>query len=153
MTTMVAVEVLGNEIRSYHVGDSSMLLLSSRGRIKHQTVGHSPIEFAISSGIISEREGLMHDDRHLVSNMVGSKGMYIEVSSWIKMSPQDTVVVGSDGLFDNLLSDQITELVRKGDFNKSFGELIQVCQNTMQLDRSEMPSKMDDLTVIGFRSK
>jgi serine/threonine protein phosphatase PrpC len=153
MTTLLVVEIEPSKFRTYHVGDSSLISISSHGNIKHQTVSHAPVDHAISSGLISEIEGLLHEDRHLVSNLVGSKEMYIEIGPWVELSALDTLVMGSDGLFDNLMVGQISEIMRKGKLDACFSELVDVCTKNMHIDKPNHPAKMDDLTIITFRPR
>ena len=51
-TTLALVETRQDYVRSYHVGDSSIWLCGQRGRIKLQTTPHSPVGFAVESGIV-----------------------------------------------------------------------------------------------------
>jgi len=42
-TTMIAVEIADRTARIYHVGDSVALIVGQRGRLKYQTIPHSPV--------------------------------------------------------------------------------------------------------------
>ena len=55
-----------------------------------------------------------HSQRHVVSNVIGSPDMRIEIGSAIEMDLRDTLVLASDGLSDNLHVTEIVEYVRKG---------------------------------------
>ncbi len=55
-----------------------------------------------------------HEERHLVSNVVGTDDMRIELGPPLKLARYDTVLLASDGLLDNLYTDEIVELIRKG---------------------------------------
>jgi serine/threonine protein phosphatase PrpC len=150
-TTLAVVEAERGCIRPYHVGDSMVLVAGQRGKVKLQTVSHSPVGYAVESGLLSEREALHHEDRHLVSNAVGSEGMRIEVGPVLKLRPRDTVVLASDGLFDNLHTDEIVRHVRKGPLLRATQGLVVACGERMRSGREGVPSKPDDLTCIVFR--
>jgi len=77
-TTLTVAEIQEDVVRPYHVGDSILLVVGQRGRIKFQSVAHSPVGFAFESGLLDEREALHHEDRHLVSNVLGARDMRIE---------------------------------------------------------------------------
>ena len=62
--------------------------------------------------MISEREAMFHAERHLVLNMIGSEEMRIEIGPVHRLAPYDTVVVASDGLWDNLYVEEVAELLR-----------------------------------------
>ena len=42
-TTLAVAEVVGQTVRTYHVGDSPIWVFGQRGRLKLQTVPHSPV--------------------------------------------------------------------------------------------------------------
>ena len=77
-TTLAVVEVKENIVRPYHVGDSMILVVGQRGKIKLQSVPHSPVGYGVESGLLDEKEAMYHEERHLVSNVVGSPDMRIE---------------------------------------------------------------------------
>lgn len=150
-TTLVAVELRASSMRTYHVGDSQALLTGQRGRLKLVTTAHSPIGYAVEAGVLAEEEAIHHEERHLLSNMIGLETMHIEMGSSVEVAARDTVVLGSDGLFDNLRLDEIVQLVRQGPTDRAAAALVDACRARMQLDDPEHPSKPDDLTVVVFR--
>ena len=150
-TTLAAVEVQGNSIRPYHVGDSMILVMGQRGKIKLQTVSHSPVGFAVEAGVIDEAEAMHHEDRHLVSNVLGASDMRIEVGSTLRLSPRDTLLLSSDGLFDNLHRDEIVERMRRGPLLEGARRLSQDSVRRMTRPVGGNPSKPDDLTFVAFR--
>src|SRR5690606_5002080 len=113
-STVVVVEVTRASVRSYHVGDSGALVVGQRGRIKLRTIDHSPVGYGVAAGLLDEREAMHHDERHVVDNAVGGSNMRVELGSEQPLAPRDTVVLGTDGLFDNLHADEIVDLVRAG---------------------------------------
>lgn len=150
-TTLVAVEVNAGRMRTYHVGDSQALLTGQRGRLKLVTTAHSPIGYALEAGVLAEEEALHHEERHLLSNMIGLQDMRVEMGSAVEFAPRDTLVLGSDGLFDNLRLDEIVQLVRQGPPARASAALVAACQERMLQDSAEHPSKPDDLTAVVFR--
>ena len=150
-TTLAAVEVDGLTIRPYHVGDSMVLVVGQRGKVKLHTVSHSPVGYAVEAGLLDEHEAIHHEDRHLVSNIVGSEDMRIEVGHVLRLRPRDTVVLGSDGLFDNLHLHEIVEYVRKGPLSKVARNLIEACRARMSSPEPQQPSHPDDLTFLVYR--
>lgn len=150
-TTVAAVEVLDGMVRPYHVGDSSILMFGGRGKIKLHTVSHSPVGYAIEAGVLDASEALYHEDRHLVSNVVGTPEMHIQVGPSIELARLDTVVVATDGLFDNLRLEEIVQHLRKSPLQKTTQQLIQHTQQRMDESSPDHPSKPDDLTAIAYR--
>ena len=150
-TTLALAEVDAGTVRSYHAGDSGLMVVGQRGRIKLQTVDHSPVGYAVEAGILDEDEAIHHRDRHLVSNALGTDDMRVEVGSSLELAARDTLLIASDGLFDNLRTDEIVEAVRKGPLDEAIGALTLSCGQRMERRQQGDPSKPDDLTVIGFR--
>jgi len=150
-TTLAAAELVSGTLRPYHVGDSEILVVGQRGRVKLQTVSHSPVGYAVEAGMLDGDEALHHDERHLVSNLVGSPEMRIEVGSPLVLAPRDTVLLGSDGLFDNLGFGEIVESIRVGPLRAAAQRLAELATKRMQEPIEGEPSKPDDLTFLLYR--
>lgn len=103
--------------------------------------------------MLDEDAAMFHAERHLVSNMVGMAGMRVEVGPLVKLARYDTVVVGSDGLFDNLFVNEVIELVRTGPLAKAAERLLTTCRERMRLVDGDRPHKPDDLAFILFRRR
>ena len=116
-----------------------------------QTIPHSPVGYAVEAGVLDEKGAMFHEDRHLVSNMIGSQEMHIDVGSKLRLQQRDTLVLGSDGLFDNLLLKEIIEIVRKGPLEKVAKTLSTKCVRRMLQENGGTPSKPDDVTFVVFR--
>lgn len=150
-TTIAIVEIVNGAIRSYHVGDSMVLVCGLRGKLKHLTVCHSPVGFLVKSGLIDEDQAMHHEERHLVSNVIGSPDMRIESGPQLPMAARDTVLVATDGLFDNLHVAEIVERIRKGPLKEGVERLARDATERMLCPVEGLPSKPDDLTIVAFR--
>ncbi|MDY0168738.1 MAG: protein phosphatase 2C domain-containing protein [Thermoguttaceae bacterium] len=150
-STITVVEIQGHTVRPYHVGDSMILVAGQRGKLKLQTVSHSPVGYAVESGVLDEAEAMHHEDRHLVSNMLGTPDMRIEVGSTLELSRFDTLLLATDGLFDNLHTHEVVNCIRKGPLDRVAQELADQCRRRMTELQPGLPSKPDDLTFIIFR--
>jgi serine/threonine protein phosphatase PrpC len=150
-TTLAVVEVQGGSVRPYHVGDSMILVVGQRGKVKLQTVSHSPVGFAVEAGVLDAAAAMHHEDRHLVSNVLGAADMRIEVGSTLKLAPRDTLILSSDGLFDNLHLDEVVARLRKGTLGSGVRRLSEDSARRMTQPEPGEPSKPDDLTFVAFR--
>lgn len=150
-STLAVVEISGHKVRSYHVGDSQVMVIGQRGKIKLMTKSHSPVGYAVEAGLLGESEALHHEERHLVSNLVGSPDMHIEIGPVIDLTPHDTLLIASDGLFDNIHQTEIVENCRKGTLLAVSRKLALLCQSRMEEPKKGLPSKPDDLTFIVYR--
>ncbi|MFG0287451.1 MAG: PP2C family protein-serine/threonine phosphatase [Rhodopirellula sp. JB044] len=147
-TTICVVEIQDRIARGYQVGDSMAVYVGGRGSVKWRSTPHSPVGYAIESGLLDETEAMHHDERHIVSNLVGSRFMHIEIGPSIPLAPRDTVLVASDGLFDNLHLNEIAELVRVGHPMERITALIRLTNDRMQSAVTDSPGKPDDLAVL-----
>ena len=150
-TTMTVITIEGLIARSYQIGDSEALVVGQRGLIKLQTTAHSPTGFAVEAGFLDERDALHHEDRHLVSNFLGTTDMCIDVGAGVELRPRDTVLVASDGLTDNVHLDETVERIRKGGLADSAAAIVDLADQRMAGAGSGQPSKPDDLSLILFR--
>ncbi|MCA9041602.1 MAG: protein phosphatase 2C domain-containing protein [Planctomycetaceae bacterium] len=150
-STIAVVEIQNQTVRTYHVGDSLIMLVGQRGKVKLRTVSHSPVGFAQEAGMLEADEAMHHSERHIVFNVVGSNEMWIEMGSPVEMAPRDTLVISSDGLSDNLHEDEIVELIRKGPLRESIRQLTEVTRERMTQPVEGRPSKPDDTTILAFR--
>ena len=150
-TTLAAVEIDGRTVRPYHAGDSTIVVVGQRGKIKLQTVSHSPVGYAVEAGVLDPVDAMQHADRHLVSNVVGAATMRIEVGPSLTLTPRDTVLLASDGLHDNLHDDEIIERLRKGPLSMVMQRLADDARSRMATPDGSTPCKPDDLTFVVYR--
>lgn len=150
-TTFTVVTIEGLLVRTYHIGDSEALIVGQRGVIRSQTMAHSPTGFAVEAGFLDQKDALHHEERHLVSNFLGTSDMRIDMGAEINIRPRDTVLVASDGLTDNLHVHEITDLIRKGPLPAAIDGLIALVRRRMTATSTHQPSKPDDLSIILFR--
>ncbi len=149
-TTVAIAEINSNFVRSYHAGDSELLISDREGNIIFQTLSHSPIAYAVESGLIDEDLALTHEDRHYISNYIGEPNMHISMGPSMLIKKGDTLLLGTDGLFDNLYKHEILELLASGDIRKT-AQLLQISASfRMKKKQAGMPSKPDDLTFIMY---
>ena len=150
-TTLTVLTIEGRTLRSYQVGDSEAVVVGQRGIVKLQTLPHSPTGFAVEAGFLNQEEALHHEDRYLVSNLLGSSDMRIDVGGELELSPRDTVMIASDGLMDNLHLPEIIERIRTGPLPEAVEKVISLAKRRMAGLSEAQPSKPDDLSLILFR--
>lgn len=148
---VAVVEVNKNILRSYHVGDAEILVTGQRGKIKLRTVSHSPVGYGVEAGLLDQQEALHHDERHLLLNMIGCQHMRIEVGAPVPLARHDTVLLASDGVFDNMRVEEIVEIIRAGTLQQAMTHLAELCRQRMALPDQDNPSKPDDMTFILLR--
>ncbi|MCB9916240.1 MAG: protein phosphatase 2C domain-containing protein [Planctomycetes bacterium] len=156
-TTLVVVELQPGSARAYHVGDSAALLVGQRGKQKYRSTSHSPVGYAVEAGLLDEEEALHHEERHLISNALGSTEMHIEIGPEIDLAARDTLLVASDGLWDNAYPHEIVDAVRKGPLAGASVGLRELCLARMLATPPEAGEpvlcKPDDLTLVLYRPR
>jgi serine/threonine protein phosphatase PrpC len=150
-TTLVVVEIDGKSFRPYHVGDSAILVVGGKGKVKYQNVAHSPTGFSIEAGFMEEAEAMQHEERHLISNVLGTAEMYIQIGPKVTLSQRDTVLLASDGLTDNLYLEEIVKCCRVRPLKKAIEMLVELATQRMTQSEEGKPSKPDDLSILLYR--
>ena len=150
-STLALAEIGPDYVRTYHVGDSILMVCGQRGAVKLQTTPHSPVGFAMEAGLINEKEALQHEELNLIFNVIGSADMRIEIGSEQALAPRDTLLLASDGLSDNLLLKEIVGAIRKGPLGAAIQTVTAAAMGRMAAQQPGKPSKPDDYTAILFR--
>lgn len=149
-TTLVVAEIGRDYIRPYHCGDSILLVTGQRGKVKLETISHSPVGLGIEAGLLDPDEAMHHEHRHLILNAIGLPEMRIEIGPPTPFGGRDTLLLASDGLTDNLSIPEIVNISRKGALPSVLQQLSAQAQARMQGVEGQ-PSKPDDLTIVAFR--
>ena len=152
-TTLTIVTVSENLARVFSVGDSSTLICGNKGKVRFINTPHSPTGYAIAAGVLDENDALHHAERHLLSNLVGSPDMHIDIGPILKLSRRDRILVASDGLWDNMYQEEIIDTVRKGPLRKAADTMQKTCRNRMMDKEKSLPSHADDLSFLIARRR
>ncbi|GJM17419.1 MAG: hypothetical protein DHS20C13_27460 [Thermodesulfobacteriota bacterium] len=150
-STVSIAELSENKLRTYHAGDSLILLTTNHGNVKYQTLSHSPIGYAQICGALDQEQAMRHPERNLISNYVGCSDMHINIGPIIELAPNDTIILSSDALSDNLYEEEISEFIRKGPLLDGIKELIAQCNLNMKDPLPDRRCHPDDFTLISFR--
>jgi len=152
-TTLVVAYIHGGVLQTFHVGDSESIVVGQRGKLKLQTISHSPVGYGVAAGLIDPDEALQHEDRHYLLNYLGFNGMHIQVGSPLQLAPRDTVLLASDGLFDNFLRGEIIDAIRIGPLARQSQFMARTCIERMTSTPAGDLGKPDDLSFILFRPR
>jgi len=150
-TTLVLAELQQSNIHPIHIGDSEILVTGQRGKPKFRTISHSPVGYMLEAGLIDSKAALYHQDRHIISNYVGTENMHIDIGSGVTLAQYDTMLIGSDGVFDNLTEDRLIEIIRKGPLAKAAERLLAECLASMSDNSPGHYGKPDDVSFILVR--
>lgn len=151
-STVTVCVVKKQGARAFQVGDSELMICGQRGRIKYQTWSHSPVGYAVQAGILDSQAAMTHPDRHFISNVVGEAEMRIEMGPTVELAPRDTILLGSDGLYDNFSYGDLSNFVRSGPMTHVLDNLVHKLEGRLTPgdDRPESV-KFDDVSFMTLR--
>lgn len=123
-TTLTAAVILDGTLHVAHVGDSRAYLVRS-GEISQLTKDHTLAQEKFDSGHIGRREEIPHDPGHSVLTRSLAIGPQVQVDMIRQtLKPRDTVVLCSDGLYDEVRAAEIRAVVEREDPKKAVKTLI-----------------------------
>lgn len=113
----------GAELTLGHVGDSRSYVYSG-GVLKQLTNDHSVVGELLRSGIITPVEAISHEQRHVLTQALGSEPVEIELSSRI-IPPGSYVLLCTDGLTDVIADHEIERVLnRASEYENPAQELV-----------------------------
>ncbi len=146
-STLILGNIVADKVRFYTVGDSEILYWNASGNLLYSNIPQSVVGHAIESGHITQTESLDHDNRHIVNNMLGDHAIRIETTSRFEIKKGHTILLGSDGLFDNVNHDTLTDFLSGGNFQESFQALV----DHIGTRNTDQWIKDDDISFIVLR--
>lgn len=110
-TTLVAAALHKNSMYYVSVGDSGLFHLTRRGlgTINHPHVFATMLDQAVAQGVMSQQAALDHPERHALTSFIGVEPLS-DVDGGadpLRLSPGDTILLASDGLFNTLTAREI----------------------------------------------
>jgi protein phosphatase len=111
-TTLIAGFLTPTCLVHIHIGDSRIYVLRDDA-IELITRDHSLVQKMVDSGLLTPQEARIHPKRNVISRAVGLESTVLIDEGNIPMSPDDIVLVCTDGLYDMVINDtEIAALVR-----------------------------------------
>lgn len=151
-STLMLATIQADNLRSIHIGDSKLIVIGGRGRLKYETIGHNLYEICHHSGLSEFIDDTIEVPSNIVTNMIGDASPRIDVSSNIKLAPNDTVILGSDGLFDNFTISEICEKTKDLSLDQLASFIDKEARRRMSLAIEGTDQfKADDMSFIAFR--
>lgn len=126
-STLAMTTIKDGQARSFSVGDSEVLYWNSNGALLYSNIPDTNIGHRIEAGMIEQKDSLEVSERHIVNNLLGDANIRTEVASKMEVKKGHTLLIGSDGLFDNISHDSLSDVVARGVFEKSFEDLVERC--------------------------
>ena len=111
------------QVRILNIGDVVGWLFSRNGDLKYETTQHSPIGYAVESGLIEKEISEHHEESHFVLNALGHSPLKIEMSEKISCKKGDMLLLATDGFYESLTLADVMERVHRRKFDHSLFQL------------------------------
>jgi serine/threonine protein phosphatase PrpC len=147
-TTLTLIVIHKNEYTCFQVGDSGVVHCSNHGNLKYKSISHSPVGEALEAGEINEQQALKHPELHIVNNVLGCANCYIDISDHKELAINDTVLLTSDGLLDNFLTQDLINCIRHSDINQACFNLTSCAKLQKDIQNNTDFNKIDDISFI-----
>lgn len=109
-TTMVACTISDNTLYVSNVGDSRLYIISS-DKLKQITFDHSVVEELVRSGAITRDSAVYHQEKHKITRAIGAEGDVKEDIFKISLSPDNYILLCSDGLTNEVSDEEIFTII------------------------------------------
>ncbi len=120
-TTVVAAVVKDEYLYVANVGDSRLYLIDEE-EISQVTKDHSLVEEMVRMGEIKRKDARSHPDKNVITRAIGVHTPVRVDFFDVKLEPDDTVLLCSDGLTNMVEDSRILQIVRKYDTPKKISE-------------------------------
>jgi protein phosphatase len=112
-TTLVIALIVNKDLIILNIGDSRVYLYSEE-KLTQATEDQTYVEYLLRQGKITEEQKINHPQKHVLLNALGLNNT---VSYDVKIVPyqHQTILVCSDGLYNNLTEAELTTIIRSSD--------------------------------------
>ena len=112
-TTLVIALIVNKDLIILNIGDSRVYLFEE-GQLAQATEDQTYVEYLYRQGKITEAQKANHPQRHVLLNALG---LNTSVSYDVKIVPYhgQTILVCSDGLYNNLTDGELSSIIRSKD--------------------------------------
>lgn len=154
------VEIQGSRIRFVNAGDSKSIQIRN-GKLLFATHDHSVVQENIDRGALTPKEAMNDPQRNLITRMITSMGVTDSHGNVVgpdtmegPILPGDRVVLASDGLWDNLMPEEVARIVSNAPSPRGAIHALQDALETIKKKhayrgRDQYP-KIDDVNVLVY---
>jgi PPM family protein phosphatase len=155
----------GHLMAHAHVGDSRIYLLRKDAALQRVTVDDGYFQWMMKKGEMSEQDAWRIDQascadqlsetdcehfekRNRISQSLGDEHITVHVGQLV-LSPDDRILLCTDGIHDNLTDDEIEEVLRTGTRTTVAKALVQRAITRSQQDETvHIRAKKDDMSAV-----
>lgn len=148
-STLSLCTIHKHQVSALQIGDSGILLFGQRGRIRHKSTRQSVVGYGVEAGMLEEEDVANHPESHVVMNIFGDETMSIEVGPSLEINRYDRLLIASDGLLDNLTSEDLAEKMCDGDLALKSEKLATLINDAHQRKNGvEFPADDDTSFIV-----
>ena len=137
-TTIVAAIVQGNFLYGAHVGDSRLYHFRNN-ELLYRSEDHSVVQMLLRKGQITQRDILLHPDRHKIYNCLGSTTPpQVDLGQKRQLMDGDTVLLCTDGLWTTINDIDISRTLHAGSIKLSAPKLLDKAEALCKKDGDNM---------------
>lgn len=125
-STVVAFSAIEDRGICLWAGDSRLYRLRNL-HLEQITNDHSQIAELISNGLISKEEAKTHASRNVITRAVGVRAPLVVDSRILDIQPNDTYLLCSDGLYNEVEDREIRYVLNNRDIYRSSVRLLNLC--------------------------
>ena len=115
-STLTLCLIIDGVATIFSTGDSRAYIYSSAGNLKFKTLDLSVEGLAAAAGVSSNENALYY--------YVGDQTLSFMTYGPIELSPQDSIILCSDGIHGNITDDEISEIIKSSKEDTNKGELL-----------------------------
>lgn len=140
-TTTVIAYVRDSQLRIANIGDSCAYVISDK-EICKITIDHSVVEELVRRGTITREEARCHPDKNIITRAVGTEE-YVDADFFdYRVSPGETVILCSDGLWEMVTDEEIKDIVSKSENTEEAVKAL--------VDEANKNGGVDNITVVAL---
>ncbi len=127
-TTMVAASIKDDILHVANIGDSRLYVIGDS--IRQITTDHSYVEEMVRMGSLDRESARTHPKKNIITRAIGADDDVIPDFFTVKLKPEETVLMCSDGL-TNMLEDEEIRMIINGsrDIVEQAEELVKAANN------------------------
>jgi PPM family protein phosphatase len=128
-TTLTACAIVGKNLYFAHIGDSRLFLVRD-GEARQLSRDHSLVARLIESGTIRPEEAETHPQKHVLTAAIGvAEDLQPDMpSAPVELRSSDVLILCTDGLWGQITSAEIAEMVSKSTPKDACQSLVQLAK-------------------------
>lgn len=110
--TAVLVIVAPSRMMVAHVGDSRAYLYTRPQKLRQLTKDHSQVQRLLDDALITPEQAIDHPSSSVLERAIGYQPtVAVDISDWLFLSPDETILLCSDGLSGYVSDEHIAEVL------------------------------------------